>query len=138
MKHVLTDMQNSPSSWPFAKPVNKDEVADYYIVIKEPMGASFLLHHTPSCFHIFSKQSLTLSLDCPPDLATMELKLESNMYPTMAEFLYDANLIFQNCRQYNPETSTYVKNANKLEKYMKERGALSSFLILSHLFECWD
>jgi histone acetyltransferase len=38
MKHVLTDMQNSPSSWPFAKPVNKDEVADYYIVIKEPMG----------------------------------------------------------------------------------------------------
>lgn len=61
----------------------------------------------------------------------MELKLESNMYPTMAEFLYDANLIFQNCRQYNPETSTYVKNANKLEKYMKERGALFSFLVLS-------
>jgi histone acetyltransferase len=53
----------------------------------------------------------------------MELKLESNLYPTMAEFLYDANLIFQNCRQYNPENSTYVKNANKLERYMKERGA---------------
>lgn len=59
----------------------------------------------------------------PADLTTMELKLESNLYPTMTEFLYDANLIFQNCRQYNPENSTYVKNANKLERYMKERGA---------------
>lgn len=41
MKHVLTDMQNSASAWPFAKPVNKDEVADYYLVVNEPMGELF-------------------------------------------------------------------------------------------------
>lgn len=42
MKHVLSDMQNSPAAWPFAKPVNKDEVADYYVVVAEPMGESEL------------------------------------------------------------------------------------------------
>lgn len=52
----------------------------------------------------------------------MELKLDSNLYPTLDDFLYDADLIFKNCRQYNPESSTYVKNANRLEKFMKERG----------------
>ncbi|KAL7414912.1 hypothetical protein BDY24DRAFT_385012 [Mrakia frigida] len=92
MKHVLSDMQNSPAAWPFSKPVNKDEVADYYVVVAEPM-----------------------------DLSTMELKLDSNLYPTLDDFLYDADLIFKNCRQYNPESSTYVKNANRLEKFMKER-----------------
>jgi histone acetyltransferase len=42
MKHVLTDMQNAPAAWPFAKPVNKDEVADYYLLVQEPMGSSSL------------------------------------------------------------------------------------------------
>lgn len=55
MKHVLTDMQNSPSSWPFAKPVNKDEVADYYIVIKEPMGAP-RGPLAPGCFSSFARR----------------------------------------------------------------------------------
>jgi histone acetyltransferase len=47
--------------------------------------------------------------------------LSATVYPTLDDFLYDANLIFKNCRQYNPEQSTYVKNANRLERYMKER-----------------
>jgi histone acetyltransferase len=42
MKHVLTDMQNAPAAWPFAKPVNKDEVADYYLLVQEPMGSASL------------------------------------------------------------------------------------------------
>lgn len=35
------------------------------------------------------------------DLATMETKLEANSYETLDQFLYDAKLIFKNCRQYN-------------------------------------
>lgn len=42
MRHLLTDLQNHPSSWAFARPVNKEEVTDYYDVIEEPMGASLL------------------------------------------------------------------------------------------------
>ncbi|MCJ1464463.1 histone acetyltransferase [Pseudocyphellaria aurata] len=87
--HLLNDMQNHGSSWPFTQPVNRDEVADYYEVIKEPM-----------------------------DLSTMEEKHEKDLYPTPEEFIRDAKLIFDNCRKYNSETTAYAKSANKLEKYM--------------------
>ncbi|KAI4131918.1 MAG: hypothetical protein LQ338_001000 [Usnochroma carphineum] len=90
--HLLNDMQNHSSSWPFVQPVNRDEVADYYEVIKEPM-----------------------------DLSTMEEKHEKDLYPTPEEFIHDAKLIFDNCRKYNVESSPYVKSANKLEKYMYQQ-----------------
>ncbi|KTW32107.1 uncharacterized protein T551_00789 [Pneumocystis jirovecii RU7] len=89
LQHLLTEMQNHPSSWPFIQPVNKDEVPDYYDVIKEPM-----------------------------DLSTMEFKLENDQYDSVESFLYDAKLIFNNCRSYNNETTTYYKNATKLEKFL--------------------
>ncbi|KAK4155557.1 histone acetyltransferase GCN5 [Chaetomidium leptoderma] len=87
--HLLNDLQNHPSSWPFLVPVNKDEVLDYYDVIKEPM-----------------------------DLSTMETKLEADQYNTPEDFIRDAKLIFDNCRKYNNETTPYAKSANKMEKYM--------------------
>ncbi|KAK0509256.1 hypothetical protein JMJ35_008627 [Cladonia borealis] len=87
--HLLNDMQNHSSSWPFTQPVNRDEVADYYEVIKEPM-----------------------------DLSTMEEKHEKDLYPTPEDFIRDAKLIFDNCRKYNNETTPYAKSANKLEKFM--------------------
>ncbi|KAH8751506.1 hypothetical protein BGZ57DRAFT_934464 [Hyaloscypha finlandica] len=87
--HLLNDMQNHQSSWPFLTPVNKDDVADYYEVIKEPM-----------------------------DLSTMEVKLEADNYATPEDFIRDAKLMFDNCRKYNNDTTPYAKLANKLEKYM--------------------
>ncbi|MCJ1238943.1 histone acetyltransferase [Varicellaria rhodocarpa] len=90
--HLLSDMQNHSSSWPFTQPVNRDEVADYYEVIKEPM-----------------------------DLSTMEEKHEKDLYPTPEDFVKDARLIFDNCRRYNNETTPYAKSANKLEKFMWQR-----------------
>lgn len=87
MLTILTEMQNHPSNWPFLHPVNRTEVPDYYEVIKEPM-----------------------------DLGTMEVKLENDAYETMDDFVYDCSLIFNNCRQYNGENTTFYKNANKLEK----------------------
>ncbi|KLU88136.1 histone acetyltransferase GCN5 [Magnaporthiopsis poae ATCC 64411] len=87
--HLLNDLQNHQSAWPFLVPVNKDDVADYYDVIKEPM-----------------------------DLSTMETKLEMDQYPTPEDFIRDAKLIFNNCRKYNNESTPYAKSANKLEKFM--------------------
>ena len=89
MLTLLTEMQNSPSNWPFLQPVNRKEVPDYYEVIAEPM-----------------------------DLSTMEVKLENNAYETLDDFIYDCRLIFNNCRQYNGESTTFYKNANKLEKVL--------------------
>lgn len=87
--HLLNDLQNHNSSWPFLVPVDRDEVADYYEVIKEPM-----------------------------DLSTMENKLEADQYSTPEEFIYDARLVYNNCRKYNSENTPYTKSANKLEKFM--------------------
>jgi hypothetical protein len=53
------------------------------------------------------------------DLQTMEYKLENNHYASVDDFLYDAHLIFNNCRRYNGEKSTYTTQANKLEKALE-------------------
>lgn len=87
--HLLNDMQNTPAAWPFLQPVNRDEVLDYYEVIKEPM-----------------------------DLSTMEDKLEKDSYPNPEDFIKDAMLIFKNCHFYNNETTAYAKAANKLQRAM--------------------
>ncbi|KAI0312749.1 histone acetyltransferase GCN5 [Amylostereum chailletii] len=91
MERLLNDMLNSSAAWPFRIPVNKDEVLDYYDVIDEPM-----------------------------DLSTMQTKLENDKYPTLEAFKDDAQLIWDNCRYYNPEESIYCKQANKLEEIFKE------------------
>lgn len=104
MQHVLSELQNHASAWPFAQAVNRDEVPDYYEVIKEPM-----------------------------DLSTMEQRLEADSYKTMEEFVYDARLVFNNCRAYNNETTTYFKNANKLEKFMVAK--IKEIPEYSHLVE---
>ena len=35
---VVQKIREHPSSWPFHHPVNREEVADYYDVIKDPIG----------------------------------------------------------------------------------------------------
>ncbi|KAI8993065.1 hypothetical protein BD414DRAFT_483199 [Trametes punicea] len=92
MEKLLSDLQAHSAAWPFQHPVDPKEVADYYDVITHPM-----------------------------DLSTMEHKLETNQYPDVDAFLDDAQLIFDNCRTYNPEDTVYHKSATKLEKYMRER-----------------
>jgi histone acetyltransferase len=56
----------------------------------------------------------------PLDLRTMEHKLDTGQYPKLDAFLHDAQLVFDNCRLYNPEDSIYYKQANKLEGIMKD------------------
>ena len=38
MEKLLSDLQGHPLAWAFLQPVNGEEVADYYEVIKQPMG----------------------------------------------------------------------------------------------------
>ncbi|KAJ3411741.1 histone acetyltransferase [Chytridiales sp. JEL 0842] len=67
-------------------------VADYYDIIKEPM-----------------------------DISTLTSCVENDEYKTLDAFAADANKIFNNCRLYNEEGTNYVKCANKLEKWFKDR-----------------
>lgn len=87
--HLLSALQSNTNAWPFLAPVNKDEVLDYYDVIKQPM-----------------------------DLGTMETKLDQDGYETPDDFIRDVLLICNNCRRYNGVETTYHKAAIKLEKEM--------------------
>jgi len=89
LQRLLSQLQNHAKAWPFLNPVNKEEVADYYDVITNPM-----------------------------DLQTMGEKLEQDAYVTPKDFVDDVKLILNNCRKYNNETTPYAKCANRLEKYM--------------------
>lgn len=89
LRRLLYQVQNHKQAWPFINPVNKDEVPDYYNVIKTPM-----------------------------DLATIEERLESDHYSAPREMVADLKLMFSNFRQYNDATTVYNKCAVKLEKYM--------------------
>ncbi|KAH9910577.1 histone acetyltransferase GCN5 [Amylocystis lapponica] len=96
MEKLLSDLQGHPLAWAFQQPVNGEEVTDYYDVIKMPM-----------------------------DFSTMEHKLDTNQYPSLDEFIADAQLVFDNSRTYNPEGTIYHKNATKLEKFLREQQVTS-------------
>lgn len=51
----------------------------------------------------------------------MEARLEADHYQTPEDFIRDAGLIFKNCKKYNNETTTYYKNAVKLEKFLNSK-----------------
>lgn len=92
MRHILVELNAHASAWPFVAPVNANDVPDYYTVITNPM-----------------------------DLSTMESKLENNQYNTVDDLVQDAQLVFDNCKLYNPASSPYAKCAVKLEKFLYER-----------------
>ncbi|KAF9010549.1 Bromodomain-containing protein [Cyathus striatus] len=85
-----SELRAHPQAWPFLTPVNAEDVPDYYEVIQKPM-----------------------------DFGTMEHKVDNKQYTTVEKFAADAQLVFDNCRLYNPESSIYAKNATKLEKFFK-------------------
>ncbi|KAI0194978.1 histone acetyltransferase SAGA/ADA, catalytic subunit PCAF/GCN5 [Astrocystis sublimbata] len=89
LRRFLYQIQFHNSSWPFVKPVNKDEVPGYYDFIESPM-----------------------------DLSTVEDKLEHERYDTPKKLVDDLKLMFSNCQRYNDAASVYAKAAVKLEKYM--------------------
>jgi len=46
----------------------------------------------------------------------METKLDNNLYATVEDFSADMRKIFDNCKRYNGEISTYTDQARNLEK----------------------
>lgn len=71
-QNIIKNMREQKQSWPFNEPVNRDDVADYYDVIQNPI-----------------------------DLKTIEKKLQANVYLDKETFIDDVKRMFDNCRQYN-------------------------------------
>ena len=75
---MMTHLIKHPQAWIFLEPVDakKLNILDYHDIIKQPM-----------------------------DFGTVKTKLYANQYLKFQEFIYDVNLVFENCIQYNGENS---------------------------------
>lgn len=47
--------------------------------------------------------------------------MDEDCYPSLEDFRCDVQKIFDNCRTYNAEGTSYAKCANRLEKYFIQR-----------------
>jgi len=54
------------------------------------------------------------------DFKTIQHKIDLNKYKSFDSFANDVQLVFDNCRQYNPETSIYAKNAKHMDAFFKK------------------
>ena len=82
LQEIFTNLEKSEHSWPFLEAVRKEDVPDYYNVIKDPM-----------------------------DLSKIKERLNSGMYRTKEIFLADINLMCDNCKTYNPPDTIFYKTA---------------------------
>ncbi|OXA60750.1 Histone acetyltransferase KAT2B [Folsomia candida] len=98
-KSILNQVRSHSAAWPFLKPVDRNEVPDYYEHIQFPM-----------------------------DLKTMGDRLKKGYYISKKLFIADMTRVFTNCRTYNSQETDYYKLANSLEKFfmnkMRDSGLL--------------
>ncbi|GAB1317550.1 Transcriptional activator spt7 [Madurella fahalii] len=89
LEKVLSELKaHTEYSTPFLNRVNKRDAPDYYNFIKQPM-----------------------------DLGTMTKKLKGLQYKSKAEFVYDLNLIWDNCLKYNQDMGHPLRRmANGMRK----------------------
>ncbi|KRZ26370.1 Histone acetyltransferase KAT2A, partial [Trichinella pseudospiralis] len=104
LRAILNKVRNSFAAWPFLKPVNAEEVPDYYGYIKYPI-----------------------------DLRTMGERIRSGYYCHPKLFKADMMRMFSNCKHFNHETTEYYKAAVSLQKvflnlWAKEKWESTKFL----------
>ncbi|KAL2194862.1 hypothetical protein P885DRAFT_70893 [Corynascus similis CBS 632.67] len=89
LEKVLSELKaHTEYSTPFLNRVNKRDAPDYYNFIKQPM-----------------------------DLGTMTKKLKGLQYKSKADFVYDLNLIWDNCLKYNQDMGHPLRRmANGMRK----------------------
>ena len=91
-KKVVAELWENEESIPFREPVDYKGLGllDYPILIKTPM-----------------------------DLSTIKKKLKSNKYRKNQDFIDDVQLIWENCKRYNLESSQIFRSSLKMEKLAK-------------------
>ena len=98
MTTINEKLVDEECSWPFRFPVCG--VADYHLVILDPMGTTLLKELTQ-------------------DLKTVREKIREAEISTVDQFVYEVNKIFIACRMYNGSLSNFTKLVNKLDKLFK-------------------
>ncbi|XP_065836965.1 histone acetyltransferase KAT2A-like [Oscarella lobularis] len=88
LKQLYVQLKNHPDSWPFHKPVDQNDVPDYYDVIKFPM-----------------------------DLQSIGNRLKSGYYANRKLFTADVIRMLNNCKVYNDKDTEYYQCAVSVEKF---------------------
>jgi len=88
-QNIIDMLRRHKSAWPFLEAVSKDDVPDYYEVIKDPI-----------------------------DIKTIEKQLQANYYLEKETFVKDVLRLFANARLYNLPETIYVKASNELEEFI--------------------
>ncbi|KAF8317608.1 hypothetical protein DL93DRAFT_2134010 [Clavulina sp. PMI_390] len=91
MEKVLHELRSTEHAAPFLKPVKRQEAPGYDAVIREPM-----------------------------DLGTMARKVKQHTYKNKREFVYDLNLIWDNCLTYNSEPTHPLRRTTVLMQQKAE------------------
>ncbi|ERF77136.1 hypothetical protein EPUS_07677 [Endocarpon pusillum Z07020] len=91
LKTVLHGLRSHDAYQAFAHPVTEEIAPRYFEYVKHPM-----------------------------DISVIRKKLESDQYNSVAEFIADAKLMFNNCRTYNDPTDPYIEAADRLQHRMQQ------------------
>ncbi|KAF5832596.1 histone acetyltransferase [Dunaliella salina] len=92
MARLLLEIEKHEDAWPFKAPVSKDEVPDYYDIIKDPVDLT---------------------------LITSRLR-RGDHYLNLDIFIADFKRMFTNCKIYNAADTIYYKIADKLETFLDQ------------------
>ncbi|KAK7881660.1 hypothetical protein WMY93_030069 [Mugilogobius chulae] len=91
---ILMEMEAHADAWPFLEPVNPRLVPGYRRIIKNPM-----------------------------DFLTMRERLLQGGYCSCEDFAADAQLVFNNCEQFNEDTSEVGMAGHSMRKFFESRWA---------------
>eukprot|EP00301_Raphidiophrys_heterophryoidea_P004748 c12040_g1_i1.p1 GENE.c12040_g1_i1~~c12040_g1_i1.p1 ORF type:complete len:686 (-),score=172.98 c12040_g1_i1:216-2273(-) len=95
LSRILRMVKSHNSSWPFITPVSREEVPDYYDIIKDPI-----------------------------DLEMITKRVESKeYYKTRDIFFADLKRMIKNCKEYNADDTVFYKCAEEIDRLLKERCA---------------
>ncbi|XP_019881429.2 bromodomain adjacent to zinc finger domain protein 1A isoform X2 [Aethina tumida] len=92
LQELLSDVMKHKDAWPFLRPVQKNEVPDYYDVITKPM-----------------------------DFGTIKYKLNMGEYNEDRQLMTDAILVFGNCNAYNHSEADVYKCGSRLKKFFVKK-----------------
>lgn len=90
---LIKFLEKKPEAYEFLRPVDFKALGlyDYPLIVKKPM-----------------------------DLATVKKNIKNGAYAELTEAAYDLNLIWENCKAYNPKEHFIYKQAQFMEKTMLE------------------
>jgi hypothetical protein len=126
-RDVLRSIKEHPSAWPFLKPVDKNEVWDYYDIIRDPIGTPPPFFKTKKhsfiilIFYLYIIIYYIIFLFVCVDLETMEKRLDTGQfYITREIFMADLRRMCQNCRRYNGPNNVYYDCAETIDRFVEE------------------